>query len=114
MIFALAARYEVPDEAAEADALTRVWTSGDEYLTQARELLYLYSIATLELQLILDSSTISCCHALILMAYHGVVFSLSHSSLIHRALGLRELGHIQDMLYGWRKTWDSTEIRLDG
>jgi len=44
MIFALAARYEVPDASVEAEALTRVWTAGDEYLVQARELLYLYSI----------------------------------------------------------------------
>jgi len=44
MIFALAARYEKPDPTTEAEALNRVWTAGDEYLTQARELLYLYSI----------------------------------------------------------------------
>jgi hypothetical protein len=45
MIFALAARYEEPDPRTQAEALTRVWTAGDEYLTQARELLYLYSIS---------------------------------------------------------------------
>jgi len=44
MMFALAARYEVPDAAVEAEALNRVWTAGDDYLVQARELLYLYSI----------------------------------------------------------------------
>jgi hypothetical protein len=72
MIFALAARYEVPDASVEAESLTRVWTAGDEYLVQARELLYLYSIPLL-LPSNLDSSTISCCHALVLMAYHGAV-----------------------------------------
>ena len=44
MMFALAARYEVPDAAVEAEALNRVWTNGDDYLMQARELLYLYSM----------------------------------------------------------------------
>lgn len=44
MMFALAARYEVPDAAVEAEALNRVWTNGDDYLMQARKLLYLYSI----------------------------------------------------------------------
>lgn len=53
MIFALASRYGVPDAAAEADALTRVWAAGDEYLTQARELLYLYS--TLHNRFMIDS-----------------------------------------------------------
>jgi len=43
MMFALAARYEVPDAAVEAESLSRVWTAGDDYLLQARELLYLYS-----------------------------------------------------------------------
>ena len=42
MMFALAARYEVPDPTVEAESLTRVWTAGDDYLVQARELLYLY------------------------------------------------------------------------
>jgi hypothetical protein len=73
MMFALAARYEVPDAAVEAEALAKVWTAGDEYLMQARELLYLYSKSPLQPALTLDSSTISCCHALVLMAYHGVV-----------------------------------------
>jgi hypothetical protein len=44
MMFALAARYEVSDAIAEAEALTRVWNAGEEYLMQARELLYLYSM----------------------------------------------------------------------
>jgi len=47
MMFALAARYEVPDASVEAEALTKLWTAGDEYLTQARELLYLYSTSPL-------------------------------------------------------------------
>jgi hypothetical protein len=47
MMFALAARYEVPDAAVEAEALAKVWTAGDEYLMQARELLYLYSTSSL-------------------------------------------------------------------
>jgi hypothetical protein len=46
MMFALAARYEVPDAAVEAEALAKVWTAGDEYLMQARELLYLYSTSS--------------------------------------------------------------------
>jgi hypothetical protein len=48
MMFALAARYEVPDAAVEAEALAKVWTAGDEYLMQARELLYLYSTSSLQ------------------------------------------------------------------
>jgi len=43
MMFALAARYETPGPLVEAESLTRVWNAGDEYLMQARELLYLYS-----------------------------------------------------------------------
>jgi hypothetical protein len=43
MMFALAARYEAPGPLVEAESLTRVWNAGDEYLMQARELLYLYS-----------------------------------------------------------------------
>lgn len=43
MMFALAARYENPDPAVEAESLTRVWNAGDEYLVHARKLLYLYS-----------------------------------------------------------------------
>jgi hypothetical protein len=80
MIFALAARYEVPDASVEAQSLTRVWTAGDEYLVQARELLYLYSSPLLVLSNI-DSSTISCCHALVLMAYHGAVCDHSMARL---------------------------------
>jgi hypothetical protein len=45
MMFALAARYEVPDASVQAEALTKLWTAGDEYLIQSRELLYLYSIS---------------------------------------------------------------------
>jgi hypothetical protein len=44
-MFAIAARYEVPDPAIEAEALNRVWTAGEEYLHQARETLYHYSMS---------------------------------------------------------------------
>jgi hypothetical protein len=51
MMFALAARYEVPDAAVEAEALNRIWTAGDDYLMRARELLYLYSIFSITISL---------------------------------------------------------------
>jgi len=44
-MFAIAARYEVPDPAIEAESLNRVWTAGEEYLHQARETLYHYSMS---------------------------------------------------------------------
>jgi hypothetical protein len=53
MMFALAARYETPGPLVEAESLTRVWNAGDEYLMQARELLYLYSTISDILGLIL-------------------------------------------------------------
>jgi hypothetical protein len=93
MMFALAARYEVPDAAVEAEALAKVWTAGDEYLMQARELLYLYSTSSRLTFIDVDSSTISCCHALVLMAYHGVV--RGHITPFNRrVLGLLGLGRI--------------------
>jgi hypothetical protein len=114
MMFALAARYEVPDAAVEAEALNRMWTAGDDYLLRARELLYLYSICSIMVYLTVRfvDNLLLPCTGIDVISWSGTLCIILPSD--SRGLVWLGVGHIPAMPFVWLKIWVYIGTQLAG